>query len=79
MRHGIKQLLGRLLAHRRKNAVRTGHVNFLDSIDLSLLDDIDIDAFQREMEIDELIGDLMNYIKNVDYCHEVLRTPNRDH
>jgi hypothetical protein len=48
-------------------------MSFLASIDTSFLNDFDIKAFEREAEIDELVRDLMNYIKNVDYCHEVLR------
>jgi hypothetical protein len=52
---------------------------FYASIDLSFLDDFDITAFEREVEVDELVVDLMNYIKNVDYCDEVLRNRYLDH
>lgn len=60
-------------------------MSFYDSIDLSSFSDDDpeaferLKAFEREWEIDELVIDLMNHIKNMDYCHEGLRNRYRDH
>lgn len=54
-------------------------MSFYDSIDLSSFSDDDPEAFEREWEIDELVIDLMNHIKNMDYCHEGLRNRYRDH
>lgn len=48
-------------------------------LDLNSLNVADIERLKREIEIDDLEVELMNYIKNVDYCDEVLRRRNRDH
>lgn len=52
-------------------------MSFLDEVDTSFLDEFDTEAFLREMEIDDLVIDLMNYIKNVDYCEAVRLSPDR--
>ena len=78
MRQRIKHWLEDLLALRRKNLLRGGETRFYASIDLSFLDDFDIKEFERSLEVDELVVDLMNYIKNVDYCDEVLRKDYRE-
>ncbi len=46
-------------------------MSFLDEVDASFLDGLDIEAFQREVWVDELVIDLMNYIRNLDYCDAV--------
>ena len=48
-------------------------MSFYSVIDTSFLGDFDIQALQREQEIDELVIDLMNYIKDADYCEDVKR------
>lgn len=78
MRQTIMQWLGGLLVCRPRNVLRGGEMNFLASIDTSFLNDFDTKAFAREAEIEELVCDLMNYIKNVDYCDEVLRNGSPD-
>lgn len=50
-------------------------MSFLSEVDTSFLDNFDVEGFQRGEEIDELVIDLMNYIRNVDYCDAVLRSP----
>jgi len=46
-------------------------MSFLDAVDLIFLEDIDLVAFQRELDVDDVVIDLMNYIKNVDYCDAI--------
>ena len=46
-------------------------MSFLTQVDTSFLDGFDIEAFQQEVKVDELVIDLMNYIRNVDYCDAV--------
>ncbi len=76
----IKHWQERLLASRRKNVLRGREMNFYASLDLSLGDNFDTKAFEREWKVDELVVDLMNYIRDVDYCDEVLRRNGyRDH
>jgi hypothetical protein len=48
-------------------------MSFYSVIDTSFLGDFDIRALQREQEIDELVIDLMNYIRDADYCEAVKR------
>jgi hypothetical protein len=48
-------------------------MSFYSVIDTSFLGDFDIRALQREQEIDELEIDLMNYIRDADYCEAVKR------
>lgn len=50
-------------------------MSFLTEIDTSFLDGFDIEAFQQEVKVDELVIDLMNYIRNVDYCDAVRLSP----
>jgi hypothetical protein len=50
-------------------------MSFLHEVDTTFLDDLDIEAFQRGAKVDELVIDLMNYIKNVDYCDAVTQNP----
>jgi|HubBroStandDraft_6_1064221.scaffolds.fasta_scaffold01113_2 hypothetical protein len=52
-------------------------MGFLSEVETGFLDDLDIQALRRETEVDELVIELMNYIKNVDYCDEVLQSPDR--
>ena len=46
-------------------------MSFYSVIDTSFLGDFDIKTLQREHEIDELAIDLMNYIRDADYCEAV--------
>jgi hypothetical protein len=48
-------------------------MSFYSVIDTSFLGDFDIKTLQREQEIDELAIDLMNYIRDTDYCDAVKR------
>jgi hypothetical protein len=48
-------------------------MSFYSVIDTSFLGDFDIKTLQREQEIDELAIDLMNYIRDADYCEAVKR------
>ncbi len=50
-------------------------MSFLSEVDTNFLDGFDVEAFQREVEVDELVSDLMNYIRNVDYCNAVRQNP----
>lgn len=49
-------------------------MSFHSVIDTSFLGDFDILALPREQEIDELVIDLMNYMKDADYCEDVKRS-----
>jgi hypothetical protein len=46
-------------------------MSFDSVIDTSFLGDFDIKTLQREEEIDELEIQLMNYIRDADYCEAV--------
>jgi hypothetical protein len=48
-------------------------MSFDSVIDTSFLGDFDIKTLQREEEIDELEIQLMNYIRDTDYCEAVKR------
>jgi hypothetical protein len=48
-------------------------MSFYSVSDTSFLGDFDIKTLQREQEIDELEIDLMNYIRDADYCAAVKR------
>jgi hypothetical protein len=50
-------------------------MSFLSELDISFLDRFDIKAFEREVEVDDLVIDLMNYIRDVDYCDAVRLGP----
>jgi hypothetical protein len=50
-------------------------MSFLSEVDTGFLDGFDSGAFQRELEVDELVMDLMNYIRNVDYCDAIRLSP----
>ena len=46
-------------------------MSFYNVIDTSFLGDFDIKTLQREQEVDELAIDLMNYIRDANYCEAV--------
>ena len=48
-------------------------MSFYSVIDTSFLGDFDIRTLQREQEIDELEIDLLNYMRDADYCEAVKR------